>query len=124
LIPSYGMMGAGVAVATGMILSNALGLFQVKRLVGLWPYGRGYLKPLAAGVLAATAAYLVKLMLPSSTGITAILIVAPVFMVGFVVLVLAAGLSPSDRQFLAALQKALLRKTSYKAKSQDEETVS
>jgi O-antigen/teichoic acid export membrane protein len=119
-----GMMGAGVAVATGMVVSNALGLFQVKRLVGLWPYSRGYLKPLAAGLLAATAAYLVKLMLPLSTGIPTILIVAPIFMAGFVVLVLAAGLSSSDRQFLAALQKAVLRKVSNKAGSQDKETVS
>jgi O-antigen/teichoic acid export membrane protein len=108
LIPLYGNMGAGVATATGMILSNTVGLFFIWRLLGLWPYGRGYLKPLTAGLLAAAGVLVVKLVLPLPTGIPTILVVAPLFLTCFVALVLAFGLSSGDRQFLAALRKAVL----------------
>ncbi len=111
LIPLCGGMGAGVAAATGLILSNAVVLFFVRRRLGLWPYGRGYLKPLAAGLLAAAGAHVVNLMLPLPAGIPTILVVAPLFLACFVALVLAFGLSPGDRQFLAALRKAVLARS-------------
>jgi O-antigen/teichoic acid export membrane protein len=111
LIPLYGGMGAGVATATGLILSNIIVLFFVRRLLGLWPYGRGYLKPLTAGLLAAAVAHVVKLLLPLPTGILTILVVAPLFLACLVAFVLAFGLSPGDRQFLAALRKAVLARS-------------
>jgi len=111
LIPPYGSMGAGVATATGLILSNIVVLFFIRRRLGLWPYGRGYLKPLTAGLLAAAGAHVVKLVLPLPTGIPTILVVAPLFLACFVALAVAFGLSPGDRQFLAALRKAVLERS-------------
>lgn len=111
LIPHYGSMGAGVATATGLILSNTVVLFFIRRLLGLWPYGREYLKPLTAGLLAAAVAHAVKLVLPLPTGILTILVVGTLFLACFVALVLALGLSPGDRQFLAALRKAALARS-------------
>lgn len=108
LVPRYGIMGAGVAVATGLIMSNTVILFFVKRRLGLWPYSRRHLKPFTAGLLAAVGTYLVKLALPLSTGIPTLLVIAPLFAACFVVLILALGLSPSDRQFVSGLWQAVL----------------
>ena len=110
LIPGYGIMGAGVAAATGLFLSNIVGLLLVRRLVGLWPYDRSYLKPIAIGTLSAAAAYLVKLALPFSAGIPTVLIIAPFFLACFAALVLVFGLSQSDRQLLASLWKAVSKR--------------
>lgn len=108
LVPRYGIVGAGVAAATGPFLSNVVSLFFLKRFLGLWPYSRRHMKPFIAGILAAGGAYLVKLALPLSTGTLTILAVAPAFLAFFVVLILSFGLNSSDRQFLAALRKAIL----------------
>lgn len=109
LIPRYGAMGAGIAVAVGLTLANARGLFFLKRWVGVWPYDRRFLKPLAAGLPVAAGIFLIKPALPLPTGVPTILVVAPLFLACFAALVPVFGLSESDRQLLASLWKAVLR---------------
>lgn len=121
LIPSYGLMGAGVAAATGLTLSNIAGLVLVRRLVGLSPYDRGHLKPLATGLLAAAVTYPIKLALPLPAGAPTILAVAPIFLAVFSVLTLGFGLKSSDRQLLASLWKAVLSRVPRRAGARKEE---
>jgi hypothetical protein len=92
-----------VTVATTVTLSNLTRLHSVKRRLGLRLYNRGCLKPVAAGVLAVGATSLAELVLPLPAGIWSVLIVGPVFLVWFVALLMAFGLSSGDRQLLAAL---------------------
>ncbi|CAN5645563.1 flippase [soil metagenome] len=110
LVPIYGILGAGVAIAASVILSNIVTLFYVKLRLGLWPYNRGYYKPLAAGILAAGGAYLLKLALPIADGIPTVLVIAPLSLLGFAALMMAFGLTYSDREFLAALWRAIRAK--------------
>lgn len=109
LIPFYGLMGAAAATAIAIVLANVATLFAVRRLLGFWPYTRWYVKPIIAGVLAAPLAYLGKLALPVPPGALTILVLGPLFLLGFAALILALGLSPSDRQFLGAFWTAVRR---------------
>ena len=110
LVPVYGILGAGIAVAASIILPNLVTLLFVKRLLGFWPYNRGYLKPLAAGCLAVIGAYFVKLALPLPVGFLTLLVMGPTFLVLFSALLPIIGLSASDRQLLGALWAAVGRK--------------
>ncbi len=109
LVPLYGLMGAATATAAAIVLYNAITLLSVRRLFGFWPYNRYYVNPVAAGVAAAAVTYLLKLTLSLPLGVVTILVLAPVFLMGFVAFLFALGLSSSDRQFLATLWRALRR---------------
>ena len=98
-----------MATATGIVVVNALTVFLVRRLLGSWPYNRQYLKPLAAGLLAAGGALLLRWALPLPDGLAAILVLGPTFLALFAALTVALGLSDSDRQFLMAFWAAVRR---------------
>ncbi len=110
LAPFYGALGAAVAAAAGLILVNALTLFSVGWLLGSWPYDRLYLKPAAAGVLAAGGAWLAKLALQPPPGLVAVLVIGPVFVVLFAAFTVGLRLSDSDRQFLGSFWAAIKRR--------------
>jgi O-antigen/teichoic acid export membrane protein len=109
LIPAYGILGAGLGMAAGIVFQNIVMLFFIRRRLDMLPYNRGYLKPLVAGIVVFASAYVVKAMISPPTGVLTVLIFAPLFLVGFVLLLLLFGLSPSDRQFLIALWAAIRR---------------
>jgi O-antigen/teichoic acid export membrane protein len=109
LVPFYGMLGAGVAMAGGLVLLNIVTLVRVRQVLGVWPYNREYLKPLIAGLLAASGAFLLRSLAPTLTGLPAIGVFAPLFLMGFFGLLLVFGLNPSDRQLIAALWTAVRR---------------
>jgi O-antigen/teichoic acid export membrane protein len=109
LVPFYGMLGAGVAMAGGLVLQNSVTLVRVRQVLGVWPYNREYLKPLIAGLLAASVSFLLRSLAPALTGLLAVGVFAPLFLVGFVGLLLVFGLNPSDRQLIAALWTAVRR---------------
>jgi O-antigen/teichoic acid export membrane protein len=109
LVPAYGIMGAGLGVAVGIILANVVMVFFIKRRLGLWPYNREYLKPLVVGIAVFASAYVGKAVLSLSPGVLPVLVFAPLFLIGFALLFLLFGLSPSDRQFLMALWTAVRR---------------
>jgi O-antigen/teichoic acid export membrane protein len=61
LIPRHGLLGAAVANASAMLMVNLLRLWLVHRVLGLEPYDRRFLRPLAAGLAAGAAARLLPL---------------------------------------------------------------
>ena len=102
LIPPFGMLGAAYAAAIAILVENLGTLLAVRWRLGFWPYGPAYLKPVTAGLGAAGAAYLIGQLLPLSVGILNILVLTSIFGLGFVALILALGLSDSDKEFLGA----------------------
>lgn len=112
LVPLYGMLGAGVGTAAALVSANGVGLIAVRRLLGFSPYDRDHLKPLAAGAIGAAAILLCKPALPA--GVVSVLVLGPLFVLVFAGSLLALGLTPGDRQFLATLRaafsQALLRR--------------
>lgn len=96
------ILGAAVGMATAIITENAATLIAVKRRLGYWPYNPTWLKPLAAGLLAAGAAFAASFLLPFSAAIPTISIVGAVFGVAFLALLLAFGLTATDKEFIGA----------------------
>jgi O-antigen/teichoic acid export membrane protein len=109
MVPIYGIFGAAAGTAAAMVLVNVVTMLSVHRFLGFWPYSVRYAKPVIAGLMAATSVYLARLVLPAYTGAIALLIFAPLFLGVFVMLLVALGLSPSDRQFLASFWAAVRR---------------
>lgn len=109
LVPLYGVMGAAVAAAAGLILANVITLFSVERLLGFWPYSRRYLNSLAAGLVASGTVWLLQRTLPLPEGVPTLLVLGAVFAATFAATIAALRLSDSDRQFLAAFWAAVRR---------------
>ena len=100
--PDAKILGAAVGMSSAIISENTLTLAAVRRRLGFWPYNAEWLKPLAAGVLAAGAAYLLGLVLPFSAAIPTIAVVGAAFGLVYLALLLLFGLSPTDREFVGA----------------------
>ena len=109
LVPLFGIFGAAAATAAAMVLVNVMTMVAVHRFLGFWPYSARYGKPVTAGLLAAVSVYVARLVLPAYAGTGALLVFAPLFLAVFLALLVALGLSPSDRQFLASFWAAVRR---------------
>ena len=109
LVPTFGIFGAAAGTAAALVLLNAITLLFVHRILGFWPYDARYAKPVVAGLLAVASAYLARLALPALVDSLALLLLAPLFLTIFLALLVALGLSPSDRQFLASFWSAIRR---------------
>jgi O-antigen/teichoic acid export membrane protein len=95
------VLGAALGMACGIVVENTATLIAVRRRLGFWPYDRQWTKPLAAGLLAAAAAYGLGLLV-DLPAIPAILLIGSVFGLIYLALLLLFGLSATDREFLAA----------------------
>ena len=109
LIPGYGIVGAAAATATALVLANVATLFFVRRRLGFSPYGRRYVKPVIASLVAAAATCALRPALPSWEGLPALLIFAPLALAVFFAVLCSLGLSPADRRFLASFGEAVRR---------------
>jgi O-antigen/teichoic acid export membrane protein len=107
LTPIYGVMGAAVGMAGGIIITNVITVLGVRWRLGFWPYSRQYTKPLVAGLTASVVVLLAKLVVPSHP--IALPLLATLFGLTFVGALLALGLEVSDRQFVGALRSRLAR---------------
>ncbi len=60
LMPSYGMIGAAIAVGSVLVLVNVVRLAQVFYLLRIHPYRWDFIKPLTAGLITLGAVYLLQ----------------------------------------------------------------
>ena len=109
LVPAFGILGRRLRDSLGLVVSNVLSLLFVRRYLGFWPYSNRYLKPLLAALVGAAAVVLARFLLPGYTGFTALVAFTPLFIAVFTALLVAFGLSLSDRQFLASFWLAVRR---------------
>jgi O-antigen/teichoic acid export membrane protein len=109
LVPSLGMLGAALGMAAAITSENTGTMLAVKRRLGFWPYSWAWLKPLAAGILAAAAAFLAGLVLPLPGFLVTIAVVGAVFGAGYLILLLLLGLNDTDREFIGAFRDVALR---------------
>jgi O-antigen/teichoic acid export membrane protein len=109
LVPGLGMLGAALGMAAAITTENTGTMLAVKWRLGFWPYNWSWMKPLAAGLLSAAAAYLAGVMLPLPGILVTIAVVGAVFGVGYLALLLLLGLNETDREFLGAFRDVALR---------------
>src|SRR5207247_3999363 len=72
LIPRFGIVGAAVAVLSGVSVGGVLVLVQVRMIYGIYPFGWATIKPFVAGAIAFT----VELAIVRFVGLAAIRIPA------------------------------------------------
>jgi O-antigen/teichoic acid export membrane protein len=108
LVPSLGMLGAALGMASAIVTENTGTLLAVRRRLGYWPYNWAWLKPISAGLAAAALAFVVGLLLPLPA-LLKLAVVGGVFGIGYLALLLLFGLNDTDREFLGAFRDVALR---------------
>lgn len=110
LIPSYGIIGAAIAAASAVGIVNLLRVVQVRILVGVGPYNRDFLKPIAAGVAAAAATLVAGVLTQALDGWAraglGLLVLAGVYTAA----IIALGITEDDRLVLDRVGRKLSRR--------------
>jgi len=103
LIPQFGLLGAAIGMATAIITENTGTMSAVKWRLGYWPFNLAWLKPLAAGIIAAGVTYAITLFVTLPGGPAPNVVVFGGFLgVLFLALLFLFGLSDTDKEFLGA----------------------
>ena len=106
LVPRYGMLGAAVATSGTFGALFMLGLVQVRRRLGLWPYDRRYIKGLIAGLGSFVALYWLSQM-PFSQPLLGLAVLTLASVGAFGGLLLAQGLDDEDKEFMGLIRSRL-----------------
>ncbi|MDQ4027113.1 MAG: polysaccharide biosynthesis C-terminal domain-containing protein, partial [Actinomycetota bacterium] len=95
VVPEHGAVGMAVVDSVVTALVNAARVLEAKILVGVQPFGKSFLKPVAATVIAAAVLLLWQLV----PGDTVVLEIVGIVVAGVVYLVVlrALGLDPEER---------------------------
>jgi O-antigen/teichoic acid export membrane protein len=103
-VPRWGLAGAATAMALGNAGSNAWCLLEVKRVLGLFPYTRGYWRLTAPVLTSVFAALGLRFALQSvRPDILMVILAAAIVYAVFVGTVLMAGLEADDRLIASAI---------------------
>ena len=103
LVPRYEILGAAVGMATAIITENTGTMAAVKWRLGFWPFNLAWLKPLAAGTIAAGVTYGITLLVTLPGGpIPNVMVFGSLLGVLFLALLFLFGLSDTDKEFLGA----------------------
>lgn len=117
LTPRYGVMGTAISTGLATATVNLMRLLQVRLLLKMHPYRWHVLKPLAAALLSSglTGVALYALHMARFTIVIAHihipieLTLIPVFLAGYMLVLMLFGTSPEDQIVLNKLSKKLLR---------------
>ena len=105
LIPRWGAVGAALAVLIADATEGVLRLIQVFVLFRIVPYDRSFLKPIAAGLIAAAVALAIGPWVPKEPlPVYAAIHIVTIFSV-YLAMSLLLGLTPEERGMLADLRR-------------------
>jgi O-antigen/teichoic acid export membrane protein len=102
LIPRHGIVGSAWAWAVSLAVVNIARVVQVRRVLGMFPFGIGEARALVAALLAAAMALSVRLW---TSGFTALAVGGATLGVVYLALVLAFGVTDEDRAVFDALRR-------------------
>jgi O-antigen/teichoic acid export membrane protein len=103
-VPRWGIAGAAAAAAMGNAMSNAWCLWEVKKVLGLFPYNRGYWRlAMPAGAALATAVGLRIALRAAHPDILVVVVATVAVYAVFAGGVLLSGLEADDRLIAAAI---------------------
>ncbi len=112
LIPSWGMVGAASVVLAETTIVGLACVTEVFILLRLLPYDANFVKPVIAGVMAASAALAMNKFLPAEASLASLVIDAAMLSVVYAGAILLLGLSQEDRLVLALLRERVGSKLS------------
>jgi O-antigen/teichoic acid export membrane protein len=100
LTPRWGLLGAATAAATATATVNLLRLAEVYVLYGLVPYNVGFLKPIAAGIVALAAGWSMSHWLLTEETLVFTAINVAVLLAAYAAAIVLLGLEQEDRAVL------------------------
>lgn len=104
LVPRWGIAGAAFAAALGNAGSNIWCLWEVKKVLGLFPYNRGYWRLAVPAALSVAAALGLRIVLRSARPDILVVILTTVVVYSvFLGAVMLSGLEADDRLIAAAI---------------------
>ena len=110
LVPWWGIAGAAAAAALGNVGTNMWCLYEVKRLLGLFPYNRSYSRLLLPSAAAVAAAVGLRIALRSiSSDVVVVLMAGTAIYFVFLGVVLVIGLEADDKLIGAAIWSRVRR---------------
>lgn len=107
LIPILGIVGAAVAAATSAAVINLLRLAEVHHILRVHPYRWDFMKPLVAGVLAATFTYLLFVRNTPTPSVVVLAIGVLTHFVTYIGMLALLRFSQEDKLVLKALMVRL-----------------
>jgi len=109
LTPRLGITGAAIATSFGVGMMYIVGLFQVRSIIGYWPYDRRFRKViLIGGVMFSLAS--ASLLIDIDQAVLRITAILFIMLVAFVILLWIIGLDWEDRVLIRFLKNRLLKK--------------
>jgi O-antigen/teichoic acid export membrane protein len=107
LIPHWGVVGAATAALAATAAVNILCLAEVFVLFRLLPYNVSFVKPVAAGLVALAAAWVISQLFHAEANLVHTAINAIIILAVYVGMISLLGLSPEDRAVLARLRRRM-----------------
>jgi O-antigen/teichoic acid export membrane protein len=108
LVPRWGMMGAAAGTAFTVGGLSIVSILVIKRILGIWPYDRRYLKGLLATGFAASGLFLLR-WVPSLPAYTELILNIVVSAGIFAGTLWSLGLDAEDREFISLVLTRLKR---------------
>ena len=109
LVPRLGLLGAALGSVCAVFGLFSLGLYQIKRLLGIWPYDRRYFKGAFATLISVIALLLLSQFEIHSL-LLRLLATAAVSTIVFVGMLLLSGMDEEDREFIRLLRSRLRKR--------------
>ncbi len=100
LVPSLGIIGAGIAQVMAVFILNGARIGQIVYLYQMWPYNPTFLKPVAAGLIAFGTTYALGFSITTLNDLLSILIQTLFLFIVYGGSILLLGLGADDRFIL------------------------
>lgn len=107
LIPTMGLVGAGLSVAAAALIPNAVRLVQIFVLFRLWPYNWSFIKPIVAGFVALSATCLLNRLVLASLGTIGLVLNIFVLLAAYTTMILLQGLDNEERVIFESVGREL-----------------
>src|SRR5437764_743570 len=103
LIPRHGIVGSAYAWAISLALVNILRVLQVRKVLGMFPFGTGELKALVAALAAGFVTFAIQ-QWRDAANVGTLVLGAAALGITYVAVVAALGITRDDRLILDALR--------------------
>ena len=120
LIPVYGMIGAAAASAASIVTLNIVMLLQVKILLNMQPYNRGFIRVIFIGAVAYGVVGLLEYLPLDLSGPGRIAVYTPLYLSTLAAMFYCTGLDDEDVMIINEFKQRLLRNLKWRRSNADE----
>jgi O-antigen/teichoic acid export membrane protein len=107
LVPRWGIIGAACGTAFSLSSLFLVGVLQIRKVVGIWPYDGRFAKGIAAGILSGTAFWIARVIFPTED-IVRLGIVLFTGVALYILILLGLGLDREDNALIQTVFSRIL----------------